>query len=422
MDDKDNLWVLKDNGLQQYLEENNQPKTSLSETDLKGLKEWAETQTAAATKTTAVVQGGSNYVGSVSFSDSDVEGGLQAGAYLVIATDSSNKTTYSTMVAKTYGYDANNLIEATTANVTAKAESYHIEKNQKDDDAVVQVGDLITYEIKMTVPFVKEGEASPAFTITDTLTGASYYLTGDGAVNTFTLNGTDRSDLKIADTYNGQKTFELNLNTLVSTSNTYAGQEIVITYTAKVEKIDEITNKAVSSHDSTGKTTTNYTGQITILKYGDSNTSKVLSGAEFALYKIVDKEKYYAGIETVNGVNWFNGQWIKATEDKVPVGAGKVTTGADGKATVKGLDVGTYYFRETIAPDGYSINETDAEGTIVKADGETTVTVSGNTSMNDTKLSSLPSTGGIGTTIFTIGGCVIMIAAAGLFFASRKKK
>lgn len=36
-------------------------------------------------------------------------------------------------------------------------------------------------------------------------------------------------------------------------------------------------------------------------------------------------------------------------------------------------------------------------------------------------ISALPSTGGIGTTIFTIAGCVIMIAAAGLFFASRKK-
>lgn len=39
----------------------------------------------------------------------------------------------------------------------------------------------------------------------------------------------------------------------------------------------------------------------------------------------------------------------------------------------------------------------------------------------NTKMSALPSTGGIGTTIFTIGGCLIMIVAAGLFFASRKK-
>ena len=41
--------------------------------------------------------------------------------------------------------------------------------------------------------------------------------------------------------------------------------------------------------------------------------------------------------------------------------------------------------------------------------------------VKDSKLSALPSTGGIGTTIFTIGGCAIMIVAAGLFFASRKK-
>ena len=42
-------------------------------------------------------------------------------------------------------------------------------------------------------------------------------------------------------------------------------------------------------------------------------------------------------------------------------------------------------------------------------------------SIVNNKLTSLPSTGGIGTTIFTIGGCAIMIAAAFLFFASRKK-
>lgn len=62
--------------------------------------------------------------------------------------------------------------------------------------------------------------------------------------------------------------------------------------------------------------------------------------------------------------------------------------------------------------------------------GKVTLTVNGDVAtaklynegqLNDTKLSALPSTGGIGTTIFTIAGCVIMIAAAGLFFASRKK-
>ena len=41
--------------------------------------------------------------------------------------------------------------------------------------------------------------------------------------------------------------------------------------------------------------------------------------------------------------------------------------------------------------------------------------------IENTKLSALPSTGGIGTTIFTIGGCALMIIAAGLYFATRRK-
>ena len=40
----------------------------------------------------------------------------------------------------------------------------------------------------------------------------------------------------------------------------------------------------------------------------------------------------------------------------------------------------------------------------------------------NTHLTKLPGTGGIGTTVFTVGGCMIMIAAAGFYFASRKKE
>ena len=53
-----------------------------------------------------------------------------------------------------------------------------------------------------------------------------------------------------------------------------------------------------------------------------------------------------------------------------------------------------------------------------------TITIDGKekkVEVKNTKLSSLPSTGGIGTTIFTIAGCLIMVTAAGLFFASRKR-
>lgn len=88
---------------------------------------------------------------------------------------------------------------------------------------------------------------------------------------------------------------------------------------------------------------------------------------------------------------------------------------------VEGLDVGSYHFEETKAPEGYSIN-TDGKTLTLTVNGDVaTAKLYNEGQLNDTKLSALPSTGGIGTTIFTIAGCVIMIAAAGLFFASRKK-
>ncbi len=84
--------------------------------------------------------------------------------------------------------------------------------------------------------------------------------------------------------------------------------------------------------------------------------------------------------------------------------------------------MGDYYFEEVEAPLDYSINANDAKVTITKENTTAEAVLDpAETSMTDTRLASLPSTGGIGTTIFTIGGCLIMIVAAGLFFATRRK-
>lgn len=362
---------------------------------------------------------------------------LQAGAYLVIVTDPTNKTEYSTMVAKTYKYDEkNNLIAPLNASVVAKADKYHTGKEADKTNA--EVGDLVTYKVKTTVPYQ---EVKPngdklvnEFKVSDTLTGATFYLTGEAvkgtaAVNTITVNGATVPGFeKLSETLNGQNTFTLDLMNLVNADNTYAGQEVVITYTALVNKANLVENNATSTQDPNGTTTKTYSGNATITKY-EVNTTNVLKGAEFVVYRI-NKETNKKEYAVIDNEGWITGEWTaETTKDVVPAGLGStLTTADDGTVTVKGLKAGDYYFKEVVAPDGYSISNNDIAFTMAETTDKTTGVVTGVAptqpeliKMYDSKLSALPSTGGMGTTLFTIAGCAIMVAAAGFFFASRKR-
>lgn len=304
----------------------------------------------------------------------------------------------------------------TGAEVTAKKSPTSVDKIVTDNDHVVAIGDIVTYKIEAYVPFIDAANTdNRTFTITDKISGADYYLAGPNSVNNVTMVGKEGQVGTIVVNKDG-KGFTIDLSKLVAdTSNPNAGKKITVTYTAKVKELTVENTAGSHTADATyggnNVTVKLFTGEITLLKYGDSDEANVLKDAEFEVSK--DEAATPLKFELQE-----NGNYGYAPDAE---GASTVVkTNAEGKIVVEGLNVGTYHFKETKAPEGYSIN-TDGKDITLTQTGVATAIVKASGKLNDTKLNALPSTGGIGTTIFTIGGCAIMIVAAGLFFATRRK-
>ncbi len=138
------------------------------------------------------------------------------------------------------------------------------------------------------------------------------------------------------------------------------------------------------------------TFKIDIFKY-DQADEKGLAGAEFALYDetAIDQD----------------GNLI---EGATPVLEG-IVSGEDGHVVIDGLDAGKYALVETKAPDNY-----------VKSDTPLMLTIEAGIEPNVVNVkfanSKIPHTGGMGTTLFTIGGVVLLAAAGTLFVVSRRKQ
>ena len=340
-----------------------------------------------------------------------------AGVYLVKATEAGY--TYNLMSAYIgFGevtitgeegdvtYDYPSLVDA---KLTAKKTPIKVEKEAVDTDNVVATGDILTYKVKTTVPFIAPTDADKTFWAYDELTGAEYTKEA-----TITLGG-ENVTATYPITWEKAK-FSVDLSGMINDANSNAGKEVVITYTVKVtSENDVITNKATAGHKGTsdfGSTEIKvYQGNITLTKTGENDVK--LPNAGFEVRKNSKESAALTFTKLADGVYKYDPE-SDLTE---------VFTKADGTVKVQGLNVGTYYFKEKTAPKGYSVNQDQSEATLAVKEGEKAAAdvLTAETSMTDTKLNALPSTGGIGTTIFTIGGCAIMIVAAGLFFATRRK-
>lgn len=298
----------------------------------------------------------------------------------------------------------------------AKSEDHTITKEQSDD--FQQIGSTVNYTINTTFPLSKdtEGNTLSQFTITDEPTGLEI---DEDTVKVY-VGGTDSShevtddvDVSIDDV-----TGNLTVDFASLLTAGHDGKDVVITYTATVTDTEYNNNASANSNtvEYDGDSVEGKTGSIMLTKV-DAEDRVSLMGAEFEVYDcgVGNWDPEQPGTPMNLFYDEEIGAYRPALTDETPVT--QIETDSNGRLAIVGLDEGYYHFEEVVAPDGYSINE----------DGETVQVVDGNATtvefdFANTKLASLPSTGGIGTTIFTIGGCAIMVTAAGLYFATRKKE
>ena len=308
----------------------------------------------------------------------------------------------------------------------------HITIHDKNDmpfektapETSVEVGQTVNYTIKGKVPDYT-GFKTYTYLITDTM---SEGLTFKKDVKV-TVNGTDVTTA-CPPTYDVEK--NANKFTVSIPVKSYPiGTEILVTYSAVVNEnavavVSTNEAKLTYSNDPTTDETKEsqpqkkevYSAKIVIDKFETDNENKKLPDAKFVLYKKAPTEtdpnaiqyyKKWANTDTTKAVSWVN-NIAEATE---------VTTDNKGAASFEGLADGTYYLVETKAPAGYN-----------QLTGPKEVTVAGSTT-DTTKLSIkaevansagtlLPSTGGMGTTIFYVLGAVLVVGA-GVLLVTKKR-
>ena len=331
---------------------------------------------------------------------------VPVGAYVLLAAG-DKVTSYTTMVANTYDADQT-YMASKDVTVVAKTDRYTVDK--KADDNFVGRGERVTFTVTTIFPsFTVPDSKDNSYQIIDTPTGLEI-----GDVTKVEIGGVPVEG--IAGIY-VEENYVIDLTSQIGTSNENAGKEVKVTYEAIVTSDEGYSNTVNVSRNNVnlGKDDEKgFTGDITLTKVAEDQET-TLKGAEFLVAKksedgTLGENLYFVAVEA--------GVYKLALSPEEEDATTTVTVADDGTVKLTGLDEGNYHFTETKAPEGYSIN---ADGVDVEVVENKTANVSFKGTMVDTKLSSLPGTGGIGTTIFTIGGCIIMIIAAALFFASRKK-
>ena len=307
------------------------------------------------------------------------------------------------------------------ATITEKNGQPTIEKQVKNGDTWgttndAKIGDTVEYKVE-----IKIADGAQTYTVTDTM---SKGLTFNSVSLKVAANGTTAaaSDYTLTPTENG---FTLVLpESYVSTLT--KGTTIIVTYNATLNKDavidgDGNTNEVKLSYGNQQNTVpskvTTKSYQFDLVKV-DGTTNKLLDGAEFKLYTAKDGGEPIKFVAVEGGYRVANGDETGAVD----------TIKVNGKVHISGLDKVNYWLDETHAPAGYnkltehqevklsegSQNATLETGATTWAEGNGGVVVKNNAG------TVLPSTGGMGTTLFYVIGGGLMVAAVVLLVTKKR--
>ena len=335
----------------------------------------------------------------------------------------------------------------------------------KTGDAAV--GDTVSFYLKVTVPrYTDVSDVSLA--VEDTLTNLVY--NGDAKLYDAVPDGSanEIADAMTAANDGGKLTFTLDyakLMTAKTVRTVYIGYTATVAASAAAGANHSASNTAKLVYGNAAMpgellqtpsvATTVYNFSFALDKYFiDANDNfQPLGGAEFTFYTDAGctNALTFMQVGDVYRPALAGETGVTAVPALVRETGVTGVTGVTANLTICGLDAGTYYMKETKTPKGYAPPAGAYRMTLVR-DGETGklhqydssfTSASGTKADNDlihlphfsgsdherldisfvnTKLPALPSTGGIGTAVFTVGGVAVMALAVVLLLCRKKKE
>lgn len=297
-----------------------------------------------------------------------------------------------------------------------------IDSNKETNDAAI--GDVVNYTVTI---HAKKG--ATGYVLTDTMTKGLTF-NNDVKVTVGSNELTPTRDYTVATPVDGA-TFKVTFTE--NYLNTIDGDtEIVVSYTATVNKNAEIgtttgnTNTAqlkYGNKSTVDSKTTTYSYKFDLVK--TDNSKKLLTGAKFKLYDSV------AGTTPVKLIKDATTGNYRVAETGETGAIEEIEINSYNAVTISGLNKKTYYLEETLAPAGYnklterqpvelSKEGFNVDATINNPGSEGAEWTSGGVRVINNTGATLPSTGGMGTTLFYVIGGGLMVAAVVLLVTKKR--